>query len=188
MGKKEGVDNILHGDYKRRSSKSFLTIGVLLIIGAVLFYPTFQGYLSADAPILTLQVIIPWVLCGLAFIVILSAIPVMFRKYARHKEAEILRAKEQAELLVKYHAELDATNPLTDPADFLTPPKKGEQFPTYRPPLNPDNDPYSAKPKGFAAEQARLGYPQDPAQKTLVHPEDPLYSTSLQEQFEMKDN
>lgn len=174
------LDKVFKGDYKRRSSRSFLFISVMLLIGAVLIYPKFKGYLSSSDSNLTLWVMLPWFLLTIILIIAMSAIPVMLRRSSKQKEAEILRYREQAELLSKYNSELDESSVLDD---FMVlnyePPKKGEKFPTYRPPVNSNNDPYAAKPKGFAEQQAKKGYPQAPAQMPLPDPTSPMENPSI---------
>lgn len=68
--------------------------------------------------------------------------------------------------------------------DWMRPPRQGEEPPVYVRPANPELDPYSAKPKGYAAEQAKLGHPRSQGLPTLTHPEGPVCPSELREEFD----
>lgn len=151
--------------YKQRSSVTVIIIGLILVLAAILVYPLFQSYLSAG--VVDMYDIIQWL--GILFIILIgcSIVSVLCKRRISKKENEIYRARELADQQISTplpNTEFEAVSEHYHVSESVL------DFPTYRPPPNPDDDPYEAKPKGFARQQALKGYPQAPAQVPLKEP------------------
>ena len=120
----------------------------------------------------TISVIAPWLIIGLVLSLIIGLTPVIVRMSARKKQAEADLLKAEADILSVPIAGLDGPPEVENELVSKYLAEAGiPHTPTYKPPENPLDDPYTPKPAGYAAQQAAMGYPKAPPQKPVIAPD-----------------